>query len=68
MQLMADTADVLTPLELEQQYKIKRGTQATLRHRRQIPFMKLGGGRLIRYSRPAIEAWLATQAVAVKPI
>lgn len=59
-------ADVLTPAELEREYKIGVGTQAALRFRKQIPYAALGGGRIIRYRRADIEAWMAERAVAVR--
>jgi hypothetical protein len=55
--------EVLTPEDLERRYKIKLGTQKALRARGQVPFLRLGGGRLIRYRRSAIEAWLSAHAV-----
>ncbi len=40
------------------------GTLRALRHRGQIPFLRLGGGRIIRYRRADIDAWLSAHAVA----
>lgn len=55
--------EVLTPEEFERVYKITRGTQAVMRHRRQLPYYQLGGGRLIRYRRSECDAWFAARAV-----
>ncbi len=55
--------EVLTPEDVEREFKIKRGTQGAMRSRGQIPFFRLGGGKLIRYSRTRLNAWLATKAV-----
>lgn len=64
--------DVLTPEEVEREFKIKRGTQAAMRSRRQIPFHRLGESRLdapkklrglIRYSRAELLAWFASKRV-----
>lgn len=64
----ADIADdILTVEDVEREYKIKRGTQGAMRSRRQIPFFRLGGGRLIRYRRADIEAWLSSRSVEVQP-
>ena len=57
--------DLMTPAELEAESGIKQGTQAALRSRRQLPFVRLGGGRIIRYQRAAIAAWIAAGVVAV---
>lgn len=54
--------DVLTPEDLETEFRIKRGTQAAYRSRNQIPFVRVGG-RLVLYRRAEIEAWLAARAV-----
>lgn len=62
--LHATEPEVLTPEDVEVQYQIKRGTQAAMRSRGQIPFLKLGGGRIVRYRRSEIEAWLSARAVA----
>lgn len=59
-------AALLTPVDLEREYRIDRGTQKALRARRQIPFVRLGGGRLIRYERSAITRWIASRAVPMK--
>ena len=56
--------DVLTPAEVERDYKIKQGTQKSLRFRKQIPYVQLGG-RIIRYRRSEIEAWLSARSVPV---
>lgn len=61
----APADEVLTPAELEHRYKISRGTQKALRSRKQVPFMRLGGGRIIRYRRSEIEAWMSARAVGV---
>lgn len=59
----SDDGDILTPADLERRYKIKQGTQKALRARRQLPFLRLGGGKLIRYRVREIEAWLSSHAV-----
>lgn len=56
-------SDVLTPEDVERDYQIKRGTQGAMRSRGEIPFLKLGGGRLVRYRRSEIEAWLNARSV-----
>ncbi|MCX5744016.1 MAG: helix-turn-helix domain-containing protein [Proteobacteria bacterium] len=55
----------LTPEDVERIYQIKRGTQGVLRARRQIPFLRLGGGKIIRYSRSELAAWAAVRSIAV---
>ena len=57
--------EVLTPADLELEYKINQGTQKSMRSRGQIPFVRLGGGRLIRYRRTTIEGWFAENAEPV---
>lgn len=51
--------EFLTPDDFEREFKIKKGTQAAMRSRRQVPFHTLGGGRIIRYSRTELAAWFA---------
>lgn len=57
--------ELLTDADLERESKIPRGTLRALRHRGQIPFLRLGGGRIIRYRRADIEKWLADSTVAI---
>jgi predicted DNA-binding transcriptional regulator AlpA len=52
----------MTQDDLERELGLKRATQGTLRSRGQIPFYRLGGGRIIRYRRSEIEAWIAAGA------
>jgi len=53
----------LTPDELESVYGIKKSTQAKLRMDGKIPYSKIG--RMVRYQRGKIEAWLkAAEVVA----
>lgn len=59
--------ELLTPDDVERLFQIKRGTQKSLRRRRQMPFLQLGGGKLIRYRRSDIEAWLESRSVPVEP-
>jgi hypothetical protein len=54
--------EILTPDDFEGRYKIPKGTQSALRSRGQLPFFRLGGGRIIRYRRSEIEAWIAARA------
>jgi hypothetical protein len=62
----ADDADeILTPKDFEREFKIPTGTQGAMRSRGQIPFFRLGGGRIIRYRRSDLIAWLNQRAVAV---
>jgi len=58
--------DILTPEDVAREFLIKLGTQGAMRSRGQIPFFRLGGGKLIRYSRRELQAWLASKHVAVK--
>lgn len=63
----SESADeILTPDDFEREYKICKGTQAAMRSRGQLPFIRLGGGRIIRYSRSALRAWLAAGAVGAR--
>jgi hypothetical protein len=57
---------LLTAEDVERIYRIKVETQRVWRQRRQIPYLRLGGGKLIRYSRNALDAWVASRAVAVR--
>jgi hypothetical protein len=50
--------ELLTPDEFEKQYKVAKSTQASMRSRRQIPFLLLGP-RTPRYRRSEIVAWIA---------
>lgn len=56
------TDDILTPHDFARIYKIPRGTQAAMRSRGQVPFFRLGGGRIIRYRRSEIEQWISQRA------
>jgi hypothetical protein len=56
----------MTPDDLERELGIKPKTQGALRSRGQIPFYRLGGGRIIRYRRSEIEVWIASRAVGAR--
>lgn len=58
----------LTDVDVERIYQIKRGTQRVWRQRKLIPYVRLGGGRLIRYRRSDMDAWVAARAVEVRPL
>lgn len=58
--------DILTTEDFAREYRIPAGTVRYLRSRGQGPaYMRLGGGgpqgRVVRYRRAAIEAWLRTR-------
>ena len=55
--------DLLSPKQVEVEYGIPVGTQAVWRctKRYAIPYLKLG--RLVRYNRAAIEAWLESRTI-----
>ncbi len=52
---------LLTDVEVSAWLAVPRGTLAAWRHRRAIPFIKLG--RAVRYRRDELERWLAERAV-----
>lgn len=54
--------EILTPDEIEEEFKIAKSTQAAMRSRRQIPFLMVGP-RMPRYRRSEVMAWLAERAV-----
>lgn len=56
------SAEVMTPDDFEREFHIPRNTQAVMRRRGQVPFYRLGGGKIIRYSRAEIEQWFAARA------
>jgi hypothetical protein len=56
--------EILTPEDVVRLFKIPRGTQASMRHRRVIPYFNLSK-RLPRYRRSELEAWLASKAVGI---
>lgn len=58
-------SELLTDDDLTRLTAIKRGTLRALRSRGQIPFIRLGG-RIIRYRRADIEAWISSRAVGAK--
>lgn len=58
--------ELITPRELEETWKIARATQASLRHRRAIPFVMVGP-RTPRYRRADLERWMAEHAVPMAP-
>ena len=62
----AARSELLTAADLEREYGIKQGTQRAWRARRLIPFIRLGGGRMIRYERAAIERFIASRSVPAK--
>lgn len=54
--------DLLTPSQLAEEWQMSTKTLANLRSRRQgPPFLKIGSGGVVRYSRKAVEEWLAAQ-------
>jgi hypothetical protein len=50
--------ELVTPLEVEERWKLPRATQASLRSRGELPFI-LVAPRTPRYRKSSIEAWLA---------
>ena len=58
-----ETTEYLTPADVEKEFKIGRSTQRYLRQKRLIPFVSIGGGRLVRYRRFELERWLAEKSV-----
>ena len=58
--------EILTPEDFERELKIPKGTQAAMRSRGQVPFFRLGGGRIIRYRRSELLQWLAGRAVGAR--
>ncbi len=56
--LLGDLVDERTAAE---QVGVKLPTIQSMRFRGQIPFLRLGGGRLIRYSRRQLEEWLTSK-------
>lgn len=63
--VLAATDEVLTPEDVETVYKVKQGTQKSLRARGLIPFIRLGY-KIIRYRKSEIEAWISSRAVGVR--
>lgn len=61
-----DDPDLLTDADVGRLYQIKPATLRSLRHRRQIPFFRLAG-RIVRYRKADLEAWLASRAVGSRP-
>lgn len=55
---------LLTPADVERIYRIKIGTQKTLRKRGQIPFVKVGS-RMVRYRPSDLEAWILVRTKQV---
>jgi hypothetical protein len=60
---MPEDTKLLTPDDVEREYQIRKGTQAAMRHRKQIPYVQIGP-RLPRYRRCDLDAWIAARAVA----
>lgn len=58
-------AELLTDADVSRLFAIKPGTLRALRHRGQIPFVRLGG-RIIRYRRAELDAWIAAHAVGAR--
>lgn len=50
--------------ELYELYGFSKSTQAKMRMKREIPFIKIGG-RYVRYEIKAIESWLENNRVEV---
>lgn len=65
---MADDDEILTPDDFEREFKIRKGTQAAMRSRGQLPFLRLGGGRIIRYRRSQLIEWLAAHTEAYRAL
>lgn len=61
-----DETDVLTPEDVEREFKLRVGTQASMRSRGQLPYFKLGGGRIIRYRRRELVEWMQSKLVPVR--
>jgi len=55
---------IVTPDELFELYNFSTSTQAKMRMKRAIPFIKIGG-RYVRYEIEAIEAWIKSNRVEV---
>ena len=55
---------IVTPDELFELFHFSKSTQAKMRMRREIPFIKIGG-RYVRYEIEAIEAWIKSNRVEV---
>ena len=53
----------LSPSGLENEYEIKKSTQAKYRMEAKIPFCKIG--KFIRYNRAEINAWIASHKMGV---
>lgn len=60
---MDTTTELLTPDDVERDYKIAKNTQKAYRSRRLIPFIQVGP-RMPRYRRADLEAWIESRAVA----
>ena len=56
-------SDIMTSEDVEREFKIKRGTQGAMRSRGQIPFHRLGSGKIIRYSRQELSEWFTLSTV-----
>jgi predicted DNA-binding transcriptional regulator AlpA len=54
---MENLNEWLSPDELENEFGIKKSTQAKLRMKRAIPYSKIGT-KIVRYSRSKINDWL----------
>ena len=65
MTITTNDDELLTTTELVELTGITPKTLAALRARRQIPFVRLGGGRLVRYRRRDVLAWIESRVVAV---
>ena len=63
MIISQNSEGLLSPSELAAEYKIKEGTQAVWRctGRYGLPYLKVG--RLVRYRRSDVEAWLETRSM-----
>jgi hypothetical protein len=59
---MTEDDELLTPGDVERLYGLKLGTQASMRSRRQIPFVQLAP-RTPRYRRSDLRAWISARAV-----
>lgn len=54
--------ELLTDAEVSRLFSIKPGTLKALRARGQIPYIRIGG-RIIRYRRAELDAWIAERSV-----
>ncbi|MFA7084952.1 MAG: DNA-binding protein [Arcobacteraceae bacterium] len=51
----------LTPVSLESEYQFSQSTQAKMRMKKSIPYMKIG--KFIRYDRIEIDKWIEEHTI-----